>query len=206
MGLAIELGMLDDGDNEADVFHAQLDAINACLASIGAPAHAEPGSIGELDNRAGLLGFPYSYLHFLRYAYAHQLANSGWIATPLAAHADPASDETLQAQMEQLESHLLCHSDAEGFYVPVEFTEPAFHDALPGAILGSSYRLLEELVVLAPAIGVKLANQTLSDAEAVRINGLVGSEHGLHRELCVWLALYEAARLSIEHKTAIVFC
>ena len=210
MGLAIELGMLAqltaDGEDEADLFREQLDALNACLAAIGAPAHAEPDSIGELDNRADLLSFPYSFIHFLRHAYAHRIADAGWIATPLAADADPTSDQTLEAKMDQFDSHLLCHSDAEGLYVPVEFTEPMFHDALPGGIAGSSYRLLQELIVVAPAIGVALDNQTLSDAEAARINDLVGSEHGLYRELCVWLALYEAARLSIEHKTAIVFC
>lgn len=156
MGLAIELGMLAqltaDGEDEAGMFREQLDAVNACLASIGAPAHTEPASIGELDNRADVLSFPYSFIHFLRYAYAHRIADAGWIAAPLAANADPTSDQTLEAKMDQFDSHLICHSDAEGLYVPVEFAEPVFHDALPGGIAGSSYRLLEELIVVRPPL------------------------------------------------------
>jgi hypothetical protein len=31
------------------------------------------------------------------------------------------------------------------------------------------------------------------------------SDEGLHREYAAWLLLYEMARLSIAHKTAIVF-
>ncbi|MFB9246556.1 hypothetical protein IV454_08340 [Massilia antarctica] len=210
MGLAIAIGMLaelkKDGDEHADSFRAELLAVNACLASVGAPVHAEPERIDKLDNRSGIRGFPYSYLHFLRYAYAHRIADSAWIATPLPDDTDPASDPALEAQLDPLESHLICHSDAEGLYVPVEFDYPAFHDELPGGILGSSYRLLEELIVVAPAIGVELVNKALTDREAARINELVSCKHGLYRELCAWLALYEAARLSIEHKTAIVFC
>ncbi|NHZ82768.1 hypothetical protein F2P44_26325 [Massilia sp. CCM 8695] len=118
----------------------------------------------------------------------------------------PTADPALEAQLDRLKSHLVCHSDAEGFYVPVAFGDPAFHAELPGGILGSSYRLLEELIVVAPAIGVELVNRALTDGEAARISQLASSEHGLYRELCAWLALYEAARLSIEHKTAIVFC
>ena len=43
--------------------------------------------------------------------------------------------------------HLLFHSDCEGFYVPVKFSEVIFTDQeleIPGEMIGSSYMLLEE--------------------------------------------------------------
>ena len=87
--------------------------------------------------------------------------------------------------------------------------DPLFADSpeaeVPGGIVGSSQRLLAELVLVAPALGIMLRGGQLSDAEADRIDGLASSEEGLHRELSSWLALFEAARLSVENKTAVVF-
>jgi hypothetical protein len=73
-------------------------------------------------------------------------------------------------------------------------------------MLGSSCRLLEELVFVAPALGIHLDNGKLSDEEAERIDALIEEDGGLYREYVSWLLLYESARLSIAHKTAIVFC
>jgi len=74
-----------------------------------------------------------------------------------------------------------------------------------GGMLGSSYKLREELVTVAPALGIFLLGDELSDEEADRISGRIDAEDGLQRELMAWLAAYEACRLSIEHKTAMVF-
>ena len=73
-------------------------------------------------------------------------------------------------------------------------------------MLGSSQRLLEELVFVAPALGIRLDDGRLSDEEAERIDALIDEDDGLYREYVSWLLLYESARLSIEHRTAIVFC
>jgi hypothetical protein len=135
----------------------------------------------------------------------------GWTATPVEEGADPSEDPAVQAALDIAESHLICHSDAEGFYVPVEFDEVLFSEAededeaLTGGMLGSSYRLRDELVQVAPALGIALADGQLSDEEAARIDALGGTDEGLHREYASWLLLYEMARLSIAHKTAIVF-
>jgi hypothetical protein len=104
-------------------------------------------------------------------------------------------------------NHLLCHSDCEGFYLPIEFEEVLIddHGQIPGGMLGSSFMLQKELVAVAPALGIRLENENLDDAEAERINGGVEAEGPLWIEKAVWLSLYEAARLSIEHKTAICF-
>src|SRR6202008_5022884 len=124
--------------------------------------------------RASLMSMPYSFIHYLRRAYAHRAADPAWMAAPLDEDEDPTDDPVLEEETEMLSSHLLCHSDAEGFYVPVDFDDVLFEEAedgeLPGGMLGSSYRLLDELVVVAPALGIRLDDGQLSDAEARRID------------------------------------
>jgi hypothetical protein len=228
MGLAVCVGMLaellEDDPESAKGFEEELAEVNRVLAAAGLPPHTEPRGPLELDSRASIDGFPYSFIHYLRRAYAHRVLSPDWMATPLADDVDPTADPKIQALLDGCESHLLCHSDAEGFYVPVDFDEVLFDgdggdeeeaegDAdieepagLPGGMLGSSQRLLEELVFVAPALGIRLDDGRLSDEEAERIDALIDEDDGLYREYVSWLLLYESARLSIEHRTAIVFC
>lgn len=215
MGLAISVGTLADflqNDPEgAEWFEGDFEIVNGVLASAGLPPHAEPRELPPLDSRASLDGFPYSFIHYLRRAYAHSVVSPGWTATPMEEGADPSEDPAVQAALDIAESHLICHSDAEGFYVPVEFDEVLFSEAedeaeaLTGGMLGSSYRLRDELVQVAPVLGIALADGQLSDEEAARIDALGETDEGLYREYASWLLLYEMARLSIAHKTAIVF-
>ncbi|WP_418124964.1 hypothetical protein [Variovorax sp. 160MFSha2.1] len=239
MGLAVCVGMLaellEDDPESAEGFEEELAEINRVLAAAGLPPHTEPRGPLELDSRASIDGFPYSFIHYLRRAYAHRVLAPDWVATPLADDVDPTADPKIQALLDGSESHLLCHSDAEGFYVPIDFQEVLFDgdgsdedeeeddaqeeadeaegdadleelSGLPGGMLGSSQRLLEELVFVAPALGIRLENGKLSDEEAERIDALIDDDNGLYREYVSWLLLYESARLSIEHRTAIVFC
>jgi len=221
MGLAVCVGMLaellEDDPESAEGFEEELAEVNRVLAAAGLPPHTEPRGPLELDSRASIDSFPYSFIHYLRRAYAHRVLSPDWVATPLADDVDPTADPKIQALLDGCESHLLCHSDAEGFYVPVDFDEVLFDEesgsgedeeagGLPGGMLGSSQRLLDELVFVAPALGIRLENGKLSDEEAERIDDLVEEDDGLYREYVSWLLLYESARLSIEHNTAIVFC
>ena len=106
-----------------------------------------------------------------------------------------------------MESHLLCHSDCEGFYFPIPFTNILFDkkDRIPGGMLGSSVMLQKELIAVAPALGIRLDKGKLTDQEAQKINREVEAESPLWIEKAVWISLFEAARLSIEHKAAICF-
>lgn len=214
MGLAISLGVLseileDDDPEGAEWFETSLAAANALLVQAGLPAHVEPRSLELPEGRASIDGFPYSFIHYVRRVYAHRCADPTWMASPLSEDEDPTDDPVLEAEGDMLRSHLLCHSDAEGFYLPVDFVDVFFageDSGLPGGMLGSSFRLLDELVVAAPALGIQLNAGQLSDEEAERIDELACADEGLSREYCSWLSLYEAARLSIAYKTAIVFC
>jgi len=212
MGLAISVGalaeVLQEDPEGAVALAASIEQANAALRLAGLPPHEEPARLPELQSRAAIASFPYSFLHHLRRAYAYARQDGQWRATPVPESEDPSDDAVLEAEADMLSSHLLCHSDCEGYYFPIVFDDIVFADEttpILGGMLGSSYRLREELVVAAPALGIFLLNEQLSDDEAERINARIDIEGPLHKELVAWLAIFEACRLSIEHKTAIMF-
>jgi hypothetical protein len=57
-----------------------------------------------------------------------------------------------------LASHLLCHSDAGGYYVPVDFGDPLFlpeeAEVRGAGMVGSSQGLLAELAGIASPLGI----------------------------------------------------
>ena len=213
MGLAISVGTLSNllkSDTEGAAWLEKgLASANHVLNAAGLPLHAEPRSLPPMGSRSSLRSLPYSFIHHLRRAHAHRLRDAGWTASPLKDGANPAADDVLQAALETFESHLICHSDAEGYYVPIDFQDVLFSGdevpRLPGGMLGSSYRLLEELAFVAPALGIDLQGGRLSDEEARRIDAIARGGNGLHREFASWLQLHEAASQSIQYRTAIVF-
>ena len=131
------------------------------------------------------------------------------MAPPAPAGTGPAADPELEAQAMDFTSRLLCHSDSEGFYLPLDLPEVVFSnedDDLVGGMLGSSQRLRDELRRVAPALGIALVDGELADAEAARINAIAKADGPMWHEHAAWIALFEAARLRIAYKTAIVFC
>jgi hypothetical protein len=213
MGLAIEVGYLADmlADDPEGVawFEQALATANRVLQAERLPTHVEPRAPVPEASRAALTAFPYSTLHHLRRAYAHRVRDPRWIATPVPAGTDPAADPEVEAQTMDFASHLLCHSDSEGFYLPLELQDLVFSnedDDLVGGMLGSSQRLRDELRLVAPALGIALVDGELADAEAARVNAIAEAGGPMWHEHAAWIALFEAARLSIAYKTAIVFC
>ncbi|WP_028582174.1 hypothetical protein [Desulfogranum japonicum] len=212
MGLAIVVGMYSDLLKEdpegAEWLGKTFNTLNDVLKKNGIETFNEPKELHELRSRSWCDSFPYSFIHYLRRFYAYVISTPDWVPAPVKEDEDPASDPVVEEETLMFESHLLCHSDCEGFYLPIRFDEVIFDEnkRIPGGMLGSSYKLLEELVQVAPRLNIKLTNSKLSDEEAERINKLASSEDEYYREYCVWIALYEAARLSIENKTVISFC
>jgi len=204
MGLSLQLGAL----SLADDWHArQLRVVNRVLGAAGLPAHEEPAEQPPLCSRAGSVGFPYSFIHHLRRLYAHCKSDPTADVEPVADGEDPAEDALVEELGHDLSSHLICHSDSSGFYVPVRFGDVLTDDELAGGCLGSSLRLLEELSLCAPALGIYLSRTgSLSDAEVERINAAASKNGAFCRELTAWIALWEAARLSVAHGISIELC
>jgi hypothetical protein len=210
MGLSISVGYLawlkkhDIDEEGVSWLRRNLVHVNRLLRANDLPEHIEPEELPELVDR-GLSGFPYSWLHYLRraVAYARQApAEFGPLPKGQEASEDDRIDRELSVFMD---SHLICHSDCGGFYVPIDFPEPLYDsDGLVGGILGSSQRALAEVLLAAPLLGIELENgkPMKTDVDTIREED---NAHPLWIERQVWLAMYEKFRLSIEHKTAVVF-
>ena len=204
MGLSVSVGMVADmeriGETEgAERYRRQFAALSTSLEAEGVSGYREPDVV-ELSMRPHCSSFPYSMLAFLRRCFA--LQREGQPVTP-TDDSDDDRDYVIDATS-MLNSHLLCHSDCDGYYVPVDFYEPLFL-AESNLTVGSSQRLLAERREVAPHIGVTLEpDETLSDAEAARLNTYEDGQP-YWRELVVWLALHEACRVSVTTGAAIVF-
>jgi hypothetical protein len=213
MGLSISVGVLayliENDEEGANGLAATLRGVNEVLIEHDQPTYEEPEQVPPLVSRAALTGFSYAFLHYLRRFYANIAHDPKWIPTLTPDHESATDDPILDEEMYMMSSHLLCHSDSDGFYLPIDFDEIIIDaeggDRIPGGIVGSSYKLMRELIEIAPSLGIKLRAANLSDDEATRINTIAASEEGFWIEHLVWISLFEAARLSIEQKSAIVF-
>jgi hypothetical protein len=209
MGLAVTVGILADlAENDPEAVEhvaSEFRLINDVLRWNRFREHREPTTLPRLDDRTGVGSFPYSYLHYLRRFYASRIARPDQVPDPVAEGESPTDDAVLE-EVGSPSHHLLWHSDCEGYYVPIDFPEVLAGEGIAGAGIGSSMRLLDELKLIAAPLGIVLKEGMLSDADAVAIaeeDEDTGGPYWIER--LVWLALFEAARLSIEHRAAIHF-
>ncbi|MEC3919272.1 hypothetical protein [Nocardia sp. CDC160] len=200
--------LADSPPERLDHLRDQLRSLNDLLLGEGFLPHHEATARGAAAERDQMGGVPYSFLHHLRRAYARAHKYPDEPLMPAAEDEDPADDEAVVDLSYTFESHLLCHSDCEGYYVPVDFGEVLFPDeelALSGGMVGSSQALMRELVYVAPYLGIAFVDGELLDAEIDRIHDDGRDEHSLYRERLAWLLLYEAARVSVANSTIITF-
>jgi hypothetical protein len=187
---------------------AALHALQAALADHGV-TWREPHGAAVPPMRVDASGMPYSSLHRLRRVLT--LLDREEPVTPLGGPQGIGreDDGKVLDQTLLMYSHLLCHSDCDGYYVPVDFGDPLFlpeEGVAGGGMVGSSQGLLAELRRCAPTLGIRLdADGHLSDAEAERLNRLPPEGGGFAVEARVWLTLYEACRASLASGHLIVF-
>ena len=105
-----------------------------------------------------------------------------------------------------LDSHLICHSDFDGYYLPIEFEKVVF-DEITHEYIGSSYKLNNELKDLADIFDINTdftkhlsRNEFDGFLEDLDVNDIYYS----HKQFI--LLLYYSSLLSIKYKSAIVFC
>ena len=75
-----------------------------------------------------------------------------------------------------------------------------------GGTVGSSFTLLDELIEIAPYLGIHLSEDgSLPATEADRLFRISETAEGdFGQEMTAWLSLHEAAELSITYGTSIV--
>ena len=217
MGLAVKVGVyaryIRNGHQEqVEWFDEVLDNINEALEEEGEEIFEEPRELDALHMRVWCDSLSYSDIHYLRRLLVHIVVNPDVIPAALSDDEDPTEDPLYVEQQQRFyDWHLIAHSDAEGLYLPINLNRPPIYDfevqsPIWGGILGCSYRLMDELVRIAPKLGIKLTvDNKLTDEEANKVNELAASQEGFYREYSAWIILFEASRLSIEYKTAIMF-
>jgi hypothetical protein len=224
MGLAISVGALafalEHDPEGAEWLREDFRQVNRLLAAHGLPHHQEPGSLpassgpAELTFDQGvrrglwLSGMPYGWLHYLRRAVAFaRQAPDGFC--PVEDGEDPARDELIDRELFVLfDSHVICHSDCEGFYVPIDFPEPLYDDrddGVPGGIVGSSQRALQELLQTAPLLGIPVACGDLRREVAAALLQQPEGSHPLWVERYAWLYFFERLRDSVQLRSVVVF-
>lgn len=231
MGLDLEVGALalraEDTETQ-QYLRAQFDAVNRHLAAAGLPAHREPASLpSEQTVSFKMLG--YSGLHYLRRVAVYLAAGQG---VPEPGTTEAPQDSLMEQYYEQAAQpaagllrrwlrrrpafqhrfdHLLLHSDAEGYYVPVDFGEVVFapETEVAGSMIGSSLRLQRECGELAAALGLPRDLDPESDElwQAADAQGQAHTgwqRYGVEAFTCV--RLLRAAECSVSSGAAIVFC
>ncbi|HEV3469338.1 MAG TPA: hypothetical protein VG148_08460 [Pyrinomonadaceae bacterium] len=225
MGLTISVGLgtvlREEGEEEAvERLEEEFEVVNDLLESFGLPPHREPYEL-EAQQTVSFDMYGYSALHRLRRLAAH-LALGEELPPPGDEEAadDPALQDYYQLFDENMLEgkaggmrfqHLIIHSDAEGFYLPIDFDEVIVADpslGVPGDMVGSSHRLLEECLELARAL--ELPDDLDPEGEEVGRALDAGGEgelrwqrYGVESHTC--LALIAACRAAAETGAAVVF-
>lgn len=219
MGLSVTVGLLaqlKNFDEEgADYLRGTLAVLNKLLVKEKLEPHTEPEMFGTPPrSRNRLIGNSYSWVHYLRraFAYARQEPEAfGPLERPDAYLENPIGDPRIDRELTMyMDSHLVCHSDSQGYYVPQDFKYPIYDskDArVPGGIVGSSFMLQRELIRVAPLIGIPLtADGDLADETVEVLNDeSIRPETRFYAERQSWFTLFEAACLSIRHQSLVVF-
>jgi hypothetical protein len=108
--------------------------------------------------------------------------------------------------------HLIVHSDAEGFYLPLDFENVLFPPdelEIPGAMVGSAPRLLRECERLAELLeipdDINLQSEALWEASdhGQGEGETVWQQYGIESYNCV--ALIEGCRHAVKTGAALVF-
>lgn len=225
MGLDIVVGEIPyyadnpDEDEEGDFRlyqEQQYEAISSVLRKAGLPAHHEPTeSQGAVPWHIRIGS--YSCLHYLRRIAAHLWVGNG-LAPPCLddkASRDPILElyyASLNKTPDMQFAHLINHSGAGGYYLPIPFDtplEPGFElmENIGCQVIGSSFTLMGECEYLADflELPLDLDPETVREVSLSKEKGeAVWERYGVESFVCS--AFYTAAKVSVESGCAIVLC
>jgi len=230
-GLDIEVGIVADlkrNDPEGyQHLREEFQRLNQFLLDSGLEQHREPEDLLE-EQVFSCQMWGYSGLHRLRRLAAH-LALGGPLPDPVNSDAskDPIVERyyalasgsqgflarLLRNKQDKLQfEHLMMHSDAEGYYLPQDFSSVLYPDEqmkIAGAMVGSAPRLLEECRRLAAAIKLPTDLDHESDelwgaADQPDLTDASWKRYGVEAFSC--LRLIRGCEASLATGAALVFC
>jgi hypothetical protein len=237
MGLALEVGILadlKDADEEGYASYVdEFENLSKVLRAESLREHVEPDELDEIFSCDML---SYTGIHYLRRIAVHLALGK---STPAPGNRETYQNvalneehfERFNAGKDTKYQHLLVHSDAEGFYVPIDFNRviatPTL--SLSGGWLGSTQRLQAECGELASMLSMPLdmhyeSRELLSAAntqlhprsqssrrlwrwrrpETQRSDDLRWKQYGVETYAC--LRLLAACEALLRTRAAIVFC
>ena len=226
MGLSLVVGMLADLKDEDEEgfaeYRQQFERVNEVLTEAGLPKHEEPADCETWS--ADMIA--YSGLHYLRRIAAHlayglprpEPGDDARLIDSVVKryHRDcgpPGVLDRLLARRRKRPAaftHLIDHSDAEGYYVPVDFEEvlvPGGARDVAGGQIGSVQRLLAECERLRDVLEIPASLRFEDDmSEILGEQGqgnMVWQRYAIETYTC--LCLIEASRASLKSGAAIVF-
>jgi hypothetical protein len=227
MGLSLEVGMLADlreNDFEGyERYRNQFELLNEYLGEIGLPSHHEPENCEIWSCEM----YGYSGLHYLRRIAAHIdlkgiLPSVGskenlddMFLENYYIYAENRNTNILaklfQSKYKFRVNHLILHSDADGFYLPINFDKVLYTDPeleIAGNTVGSAMQLLRECERLASILEIPPDINEQSDelweaADSQGESSIQWQKYGIESFTCVHLI--KACRKSIETGAAIVF-
>lgn len=225
MGLSIFVGLgttlKEEGEGESvERLEQDFEVINDLLESFGLPPHQEPYDL-EAGQVVSFDMYGYSALHHLRRIAAHLALRE---ELPPPGDTEAADDPILQEYYELFDEsfaegkaggmyfqHLIIHSDAEGYYLPIEFEEVLVADPsleIAGDTIGSAQRLLAECLELARALELPAdldpeSEEVCDAAERQGEGGEGWRRYGVESHAC--LVLIHACRASVATGAAVVF-
>src|SRR5262245_64018160 len=193
MSLRISVGdlafALEHDPGAAEFVRCELAEVNRVLRAGNVPPHVEPETLPPVTDRMHIGSISCSWLHHLRraVAYARQAPEE---FGPLRPGHEPEDDPRVEQEvLGPCTSHVICHADDDGFYVPLDFPVPLFdeEDRVPGGVVGSSQRALAELLQAAPLLEIPLQGGQLSDRAARRLDREDLGDHPFWSERRAWL-------------------
>jgi hypothetical protein len=197
-------GMAKTDPEGADHWREIFAAANSVLAKNEKPTWDEPEYAQPMQLRPHLASFPYEWTWLLRRAASYAVQDPP--EAPVPTFDDPRQDAVLTDELTMFRSHLVSLAEPCGCYVPIALSLPLWlpeKSIVPGGFLGSSVALVNELVAIAPLIGITLRDRMLDDATAAKImSDEEAIPHACDRK--AWLSFFELGRASVKHGTALV--
>jgi len=231
MGLDLEVGIVADlkrHDAEGyQHFREEFERLNRFLVDAGLEPHREPEDLPE-ERLFSCQMWGYSGLHHLRRIAAH-LALGRPIPEPI--NGDASNDPIVakyyalvtgshgfltrllrRKQAELQFQHLMLHSDAEGYYLPQDFSSVLFPPEqmkIAGAMVGSVTKLLEECRQLAAIMKIPTdldheSDEMWSAADQRDHSDTSWKRYGVEAFGC--LRLIRGCEASLATGAALVFC
>lgn len=186
--------------------------INNLLKANNLPIHSEPLGRSVKETALPEMSLVYARLHHLRYIAAKFIeyptssldikdlkkkrkTRTWWYKIPAKLR-----NEIYQ----ECKSHLICHSDFDGYFIPIDF-ELVLQDRELGGWLGSSIRLHKELEEIAAKLNLNLGTYTpdLNQLYEMRKQELQADPIGDIK--LILLGLYNVTTASIHYNSAIIF-